>query len=81
MGGNSQDYTIETVEVPRTSFVGLNCVEKFIDWLIENNFVYSEMIFKDDFIAKAKQTSKIKKVTNYIFAHNGFKFDYKFLYE
>ena len=29
----------------------------------------------------ARKVDKIKKLKNYIFAHNGFKFDYRFLYE
>jgi hypothetical protein len=50
-------------------------------WLVSNNFIESDMNYSDDLAGTMSANYKKKKIENYFFAHNGFKFDYKFLYE
>lgn len=53
-------------------------MRKVVNFLMDGNFCYSI----DDYnVLDLKSRDKPKRLLNHIFAHNGFGFDYKFLYE
>lgn len=56
------------------------CIRKLIQFLLDNNYCY---ILTDYTQLKPESRGKVKpkRLNNYIFAHNGFGFDYKFMYE
>lgn len=72
---------MQTVPVEKTTFWGLDCVDQFVEWLVANNFIESDINYQSDLAGSASEATKRKKIENYIFAHNGFRFDYRFLYE
>lgn len=73
-------YTTKVVsEQVQRSFWGEDCVQQFVDFLIAGKYFQSHYV-KDERTA-LKDTKYSGRVRNVFFAHNGFRFDYRFLYE
>lgn len=56
------------------------CLRKLIQFLMDNNFCYSQEDYRDLNVNGAGKYNQ-GRVHNYIFAHNGFGFDFRFMYE
>lgn len=66
------------------TFVGMgeeDCIDKFIDWLISENFVWTSQDINVQFTKHNREGTRPPRLFNYIIAHNGFQFDYRFFYE
>lgn len=63
----------------RVSFWGTNCVRDFVHFIIANG--YYQSIYTKDFTEGTREALYSKKVHNVFVAHNGFNFDFRFLYE
>lgn len=64
------------------TFVGFKpgeCIRKLVKYLMDNNFVYVSTDYSKLEGQDRKGTQL--RVFNKIFAHNGFNFDYKYLFE
>lgn len=67
-------------DVIDVSFTGLNCVKEFVWWLKEEGFILSTDNPNQCLnLIKFKYIYGVKTPFNIMVAHNGNKFDYKFL--
>ena len=78
--GENRVQKCRFVEVDQT-FIGFHPNEtmaKFVSYMIENQFIMTDYDYK---VMKSNTTKVDQKlIQNYIFAHNGFGFDFRFLY-
>jgi len=62
------------------AFIGFDCCNKFIEYLLVEGFAWSDAEYKQ-LINNRPSQQKDATIHNYIFAHNGFGFDFLYLFE
>lgn len=76
-----------TILVPniKETFIGMgieDCIDMFIDWLVKNNYTWTTQDLETFAgVTENRSNTRQPKVFNYVIAHNGFNFDYRFFYE
>lgn len=66
-------------------FVGYNCVEQFVEWLLQVRAIFDKppsvlaSKTQEQLSSAARRSSYLAARTNYLVAHNGARFDFRFL--
>lgn len=80
-----EDRIIATrlVENINQQFIGLgknDCIQQFLNWMVTNKFMWSDYDLMELGYGRTPNDRNSPRLYNYIFAHNGFGFDFRFMY-